>query len=319
MTAKSRIIQVGSYAGSPTANDRLAREYDVVRLWTYPDRNAALAEHGKGVTALVTSANFGCSAEMIDALPDLKAICSWGVGYETLDIKAAQRRGIQVSNTPDVLTDCVADLAWGLMIAAARRIAYGDRFVRSGGWGQVHGSIPLGSRVSGKKLGIVGLGRIGQGIAKRAAGFDMDIRYHSRRQRDDAPYTYEASLPALAEWADFLVVATVGGPGTYHLISKEVLEALGPKGTIINIARGPVIDEAALVQALKSGKLGSAALDVFEHEPKVPEELKANDNVVLLPHIGSATVETRREMENLMIENLESFLKTGKVITPVTE
>jgi lactate dehydrogenase-like 2-hydroxyacid dehydrogenase len=319
MTAKPRIIQVGSYAGSPTANDRLAREYDVVRLWTYPDRNAALAEHGKGVTALVTSANFGCSAEMIDALPNLKAICSWGVGYETLDIKAAQRRGIQVSNTPDVLTDCVADLAWGLMIAAARRIAYGDRFVRSGGWGQVHGSIPLGSRVSGKKLGIVGLGRIGQGIAKRAAGFDMDVRYHSRHQRDDAPYTYEASLPALAKWADFLVVATVGGPGTYHLISKEVLEALGPKGTIINIARGPVIDEAALVQALKSGKLGSAALDVFEHEPKVPEELKANDNVVLLPHIGSATVETRREMENLMIENLESFLKTGKVITPVTE
>jgi lactate dehydrogenase-like 2-hydroxyacid dehydrogenase len=319
MTAKHRIIQVGSYAGSPTANDRLARDYDVVELWKYPDRNAALAEHGKGITALVTSASFGCTAEMMEALPDLKAICSWGVGYETLDIAAAQRRGIQVSNTPDVLTDCVADLAWGLMIAAARRIAYGDRFVRSGAWGQVHGSIPLGSRVSGKKLGIVGLGRIGQAIAKRGAGFDMDVRYHSRRQRDDAPYQYEASLVDLAAWADFLVVATVGGPGTYHLISREVLEALGPKGTIINIARGPVIDEAALIHALQAGKLGSAALDVFEHEPKVPDELKANDNVVLLPHIGSATYETRTEMENLMIANLESFLATGKVITPVTE
>ncbi|ARP82438.1 hydroxyacid dehydrogenase [Bordetella genomosp. 8] len=319
MTTKHRIIQVGSYAGSPTANARLAQDYDVVELWKYPDRKAALAEHGKGVDVLVTSANFGCTAEMIDALPDLKAICSWGVGYETIDIQAAQRRGVQVSNTPDVLTDCVADLAWGLMIASARRIAYGDRFVRTGGWGQVHGSIPLGSRVSGKKLGIVGLGRIGQAIARRGAGFDMDVRYHSRNKRDDVPYAYEASLVELARWADFLVVATVGGPGTRHLISREVLEALGPQGTIINIARGPVIDETALVEALQSGKLGSAALDVFEHEPKVPDALKANDNVVLLPHIGSATYETRREMENLMIENLQAYLRTGKVITPVTE
>ncbi|ARP86210.1 2-hydroxyacid dehydrogenase [Bordetella genomosp. 9] len=319
MTAKHRIIQVGSYAGSPTANDRLARDYDVVELWKYPDRKAALAEHGKGVDVLVTSASMGCTAEIIDALPDLKAICSWGVGYETIDVKAAQRRGIQVSNTPDVLTDCVADLAWGLILAAARRIAYGDRFVRTGGWGQVHGSIPLGSRVSGKKLGIVGLGRIGQAIAKRGSGFDMEVRYHGRRRRDDVPYTYEASLRDLAAWADFLVVATVGGPSTFHLISKEVIEALGPKGTIVNIARGPVIDENALVEALQTGKLGNAALDVFEHEPKVPDALKANDNVVLLPHIGSATLETRLEMENLMLANLEAFLKTGKVLTPVVE
>ncbi|ARP90231.1 hydroxyacid dehydrogenase [Bordetella genomosp. 9] len=319
MTAKHRIIQVGSYAGSPTANDRLARDYDVVELWKHPDRKAALAEHGKGVDVLVTSASMGCTAEIIDALPDLKAICSWGVGYETIDVKAAQRRGIQVSNTPDVLTDCVADLAWGLILAAARRIAYGDRFVRTGGWGQVHGSIPLGSRVSGKKLGIVGLGRIGQAIAKRGSGFDMEVRYHGRRRRDDVPYTYEASLRDLAAWADFLVVATVGGPSTFHLISKEVIEALGPKGTIVNIARGPVIDENALVEALQTGKLGNAALDVFEHEPKVPDALKANDNAVLLPHIGSATLETRLEMENLMLANLEAFLKTGKVLTPVVE
>ncbi|WP_233237480.1 2-hydroxyacid dehydrogenase [Bordetella sp. LUAb4] len=317
MTAKTRILQVGSYAGSPTANDRLARAYDIVELWKYPDRKAALAEHGKGITALVTSANYGCSAEIINALPDLKAICSWGVGYETLDIKAAHARGIQVSNTPDVLTDCVADLAWGLMLAGARRIAHGDRFVRAGQWGQVHGGIPLGSRVSGKKLGIVGLGRIGEAIAKRGLGFDMDVRYHSRRQRDGVSYKYEASLVELAKWADFLVVATVGGPTTFHLINKEVLEALGPTGTIINIARGPVIDEAALIECLESGKLGNAALDVFEQEPKVPDALKANEKAVLLPHIGSATLETRKAMEDLMVENLESFLKTGKVITPV--
>lgn len=318
MTAKHRIIQVGSYAGSPTANKRLADNYDVIELWKYPDRNAALAEHGKGVDVLVTSAAIGCPAELINALPDLKAICSWGVGYETLDIAAAHKRGIQVSNTPEVLNDCVADLAWGLIIAAARRIAYGDRFVRADKWGQVHGSIPLGTRVSGKKLGIVGLGRIGMAIAKRGIGFDMDVRYHSRRQRDDVSYGYAASLVELAEWADFLVVATVGGPTTYHLVSKEVLEALGPQGIVVNISRGPVIDEAALVQALESGKLGGAALDVFEHEPKVPDGLKAQDNTVLLPHIGSATQETRREMENLMIANLESFIKTGQVITPVS-
>ena len=246
----------------------MADRYDVVELWKFPDRKAALAEHGKGITAIVTSANFGANAELINALPDLKAICSWGVGYETIDVAAAQARGVQVSNTPDVLTDCVADLAWGLLIAAARRMGQGERFVRSGQWGQIHGSIPLGMRVSGKKLGIVGLGRIGDAIAKRGAGFDMQVRYHNRRQRDDVAYGYEASLVELARWADFLIVATVGGAGTRHLVNQEVLEALGPKGIVVNIARGPVIDETALVAALEAGKLGWAALDVFEHEPR---------------------------------------------------
>ncbi|RAP64781.1 hydroxyacid dehydrogenase [Achromobacter sp. HZ01] len=318
MTTKHRIIQVGSLAGSPTANQNLAERYDVVELWKYPDRKAALAEHGKGITAVVTSANHGADAELINALPDLKAICSWGVGYETIDIQAAKQRGVQVSNTPDVLTDCVADLAWGLLIAGARRMGQGERFVRAGLWGsgQVHGSIPLGLRVSGKKLGIVGLGRIGEAIARRGAGFDMDIRYHNRRKRDDVPYGYEASLTGLAEWADFLVVATVGGAGTRHLVNRDVLEALGPDGIVVNIARGPVIDEAALVAALQAGKLGCAALDVFEHEPKVPEALMTSDKAVVLPHIGSATLETRLSMENLVLENLQAFFETGKVVTP---
>ena len=285
----------------------MADRYDVVELWKFPDRKAALAEHGKGITAIVTSANFGANAELINALPDLKAICSWGVGYETIDVAAAQARGVQVSNTPDVLTDCVADLAWGLLIAAARRMGQGERFVRSGQWGQIHGSIPLGMRVSGKKLGIVGLGRIGDAIAKRGAGFDMQVRYHNRRQRDDVAYGYEASLVELARWADFLIVATVGGAGTRHLVNQEVLEALGPKGIVVNIARGPVIDETALVAALEAGKLGWAALDVFEHEPRVPQALLGSDQAVLLPHIGSATLETRQDMENLMLENLRAF------------
>lgn len=317
MTTKQRIIQVGSLAGSPTANNVLAERYDVFELWKHADRQAALAEHGKGITAIVTSANFGANAELINALPDLKAICSWGVGYETIDVDAASKRGVQVSNTPDVLTDCVADLAWGLMIAGARRMGQGERFVRAGQWGQVHGGIPLGTRVSGKKLGIVGLGRIGDAIARRGIGFDMDVRYHNRRKRDDVTYGYEASLVDLAKWADFLVVATVGGASTRHLVNQEVLEALGPKGLIVNIARGPVIDEAALVQALEAGKLGCAALDVFEHEPKVPQALLNSDSAVVLPHIGSATYETRMGMENLVLENLQAFFATGRVVTPV--
>ncbi|ARP95537.1 2-hydroxyacid dehydrogenase [Bordetella genomosp. 13] len=314
---KPRILQVGSLAGSPSANARLADTYDVFELWKHEDRARALAEHAQDITVLVTSANMGANAELIDALPSLKAICSWGVGFETIALDAARERGVQVSNTPDVLTDCVADLAWGLMIAGARRMSLGDRFVREGKWGQVHGSIPLGTRVSGKKLGIIGLGRIGEAIARRGQGFDMEVRYHNRRQRDDVPYGYEASLVELARWSDFLVVATVGGPGTRHLVDQQVIEALGPKGLIVNIARGPVIDEAALVAALQAGKLGGAALDVFEHEPKVPDALKQHDDTVLLPHIGSATYETRLAMENLMLDNVKAYFETGKVITPV--
>jgi len=317
MTTKHRILQVGSLSGSPTANQRLAEGYDVFELWKHADRKAALAEYGRGITAVVTSATMGADAELMDALPDLKAICSWGVGYETIDVQAARQRGVQVSNTPDVLTDCVADLAWGLMIAGARRMSLGDRYVRAGRWGQVHGSIPLGVRVSGKKLGIVGLGRIGQAIARRGDGFDMDVRYHNRRARTDVPYGYEASLLELARWADFLVVATVGGAGTRHLVNREVIEALGPKGIIVNIARGPVIDEQALTAALESGKLGCAALDVFEYEPNVPDALKTSDNTVLLPHIGSATYETRLAMEDLMLQNLQAHFQTGKLVTPV--
>lgn len=320
MITKPRILQVGSFSGSPSANQRLAQDYDVFEFWNYGDRGAALAalaEHGRGITAMVTSASMGADAALINAMPDLKAICSWGVGYETIDVKAAHARGVVVSNTPDVLTDCVADLAWGLLIAGARRMSQGDRFVRAGRWGQVHGAIPLGIRVSGKKLGILGLGRIGQAIAERGQGFNMEVRYHNRRERPEVPYGYEASLVDLATWADFLIVATVGGPETRHLINQEVLEALGSNGVIVNIARGPVIDEQAMIAALESGKLGGAALDVFEFEPNVPEALIDSDNTFLLPHIGSASYETRLAMEDLMLENLASFFQSGKLVTPV--
>ena len=314
MTSKHRIIQFPSLAGSPTATARLAQAYDVIPLWQQADQKAALAEHGKGITAIVTSANVGIQADAIDALPDLKAICSWGVGYDTIDVAYARERGILVSNTPDVLNDCVADMAWGLMIGAARRLGQAHILARNGEW---NGSIPLGMRVSGKKLGIVGLGRIGEAIAKRGLGFDMEVRYHSRRQRQDISYGYEASLLDLAEWADFLVVATVGGPETRHLVNRQVLEAVGPRGVVVNIARGSVIDEVALAETLASGKLGAAGIDVFDKEPHIPEALRAVDNAFMAPHIASASYDTRMAMEDLMLENLASFFATGKVITPV--
>ncbi|SOE48958.1 2-hydroxyacid dehydrogenase [Orrella dioscoreae] len=317
MTTKPRVLQIGPLAGSPSAQERLQASYTPLELWKQEDKAAFIAREAQDVRVVVTTASFGCPADVINALPKLEAICSWGVGYDSIDVEAAHARKVLVSNTPDVLTDCVADLAWGLMLGVSRRIAQGDRYVREGSWGQVHGAFPLGVRVSGKKLGIVGLGRIGEAIARRGTGFDMDVRYHSRRQRNDTDYGYEASLESLAAWADYLVIATVGGPSTRHLINAPVLDALGPQGIIVNIARGSVIDEAAMVEALSSGKLGGAGLDVFEHEPKVPDALKKMDSVVLLPHVGSATLETREAMAGMLFDNLASFFADGKVITPV--
>lgn len=314
---KERILQLGPLAGSPGAQARLEALYDVIPLWKAENPSATLAEIGDSVSTLVTTAVRGCDAATIEALPGLRAICSWGVGYDAVDTVAAKAHGVQVSNTPDVLTDCVADLAWALILASGRRITEADRFVRAGNWGSVHGTFPLGRQVSGKKLGILGLGRIGTAIAQRAAGFGMQVQYHNRNRRNDVPYTYSASLAELAAWSDFLVLATVGGDDSRKLVTYDTLQALGPDGTLINIARGSVVDEEALIRALEDGSLGAAGLDVYAHEPTVPDALKQSDKVVLLPHIGSATVETRAAMADLLFDNLRSFFASGKVITPV--
>lgn len=300
----------------PEAEERLSEHFDVIRLWKESDPEATIASKGQAITVLVTSAMTITRAELIDKLPNLKAICSNGVGYDAIDVKHAQQKGIQVSNTPDVLNDCVADEALGLLLATARKLSLADRYVRANKWGKDAG-FPLGIKVSHKKIGIVGLGRIGMAIAQRAAGFDMDIRYHNRNQRHDIDLAYEPSLVDLAAWADFLVIATVGGTSTRHLIDQPVIKALGPNGILINIARGSVVDETALVDALVSGELGGAGLDVYTSEPNVPDALKTLDNVVLVPHIASATTETRLAMTNLVLENAEAFASTGKVITPV--
>lgn len=314
--SKPKIIQIGSLAESPGGDQALQEKFDVLPLWQASDRDQALKD-AADVEVLVTSAVHGCKADVIEKLPNLKLICNWGVGYDTIDIEAATKHGVTVTNTPEVLNDCVADEAWGLMIAVARHIPQGDQFVRTNRWENQDGMLPLGTRVSGKKLGIVGLGRIGMAIAKRGEGFDMQVAYHNRNPRTDVPYTYIEKLTDLARWSDFLVVATVGGTSTRKLISREVLQALGPKSYIINIARGPVIDETAMVELLQSGDLGGAGLDVFENEPKVPDVLKQLNNVVLMPHVGSATTETRHAMFDLVMQNLQAYFSGKALVTPV--
>ncbi len=272
------------------------------------EREAFLAARGGEFDALVTSAAGGADAKLINALPRLRVISSFGVGLDQLDVAAATQRGIPVGYTPDVLTDCVADLAFALVLATGRRIPEGDRFVRAGRWEQKPATpFPLGRQVSGANLGIVGLGRIGRTIAKRASGFEMDVRYHSRRAVEGVAWTYEPSLLELAKWADFLVVITAGGAETRHLIDAKVLDALGPQGFLVNVSRGTVVDEAALVKALQDKRIGGAGLDVFEREPQVPHELFALDNVVMVPHIASATVQTREAMARRVMDNLAAF------------
>lgn len=287
----------------PSLEARLRAEFQIVD------------EPSGDVVAAITSSRYGVTNEQMDAVPSLRAIVHFGVGYETTDVGYARSRGIAVSNTPDVLTDCVADLAVGGMIDVLRRLTAADRFVRRGDWQR--GQFPLAAKVTGRRVGILGLGRIGRAIAHRLEGFDAALSYHSRHQVADVPYPYYESPSALASAVEVLVVATSGGPATAGLVSADVLTALGPAGYLVNIARGSVVDQPALVAALATGGIAGAALDVFADEPNVPEPLLGLDSVVLLPHIASATVETREAMGDLAFRNLRQFLADGTLITPV--
>lgn len=319
MTKENTPFQVVQLASLGDVFDaQLAERFSVLPLWTYPCEQQALQEHGKQAIVAVTSVRKGFTREHLNMMPQLRAVCSWGVGYETLDVQAAVERKVQISNTPDVLDDCVADLAWALLLTAARRTAVGDRYVKGGQWKNI-GAFPLSTRVWGRKLGILGMGRIGAAIAQRGSGFTMQVRYHNRRERPEFPYAYVDSLVELAKWADFLVVACPGGDSTRHLVNAQVLDALGPKGIVVNIARGSVIDEQALVAALEEGRLGGAGLDVLEHEPAVPQAFKAMDQIALMPHVGSATFETRADMAQLVFDNAVSYFESGRLLTPVAE
>ncbi|WP_370500568.1 2-hydroxyacid dehydrogenase [Mycolicibacterium sp. jd] len=309
------VLQVGPLM--PSLSRTLADGYAARRLPTEPTERAAfLAERGAEIIAVVTSGRTGVDAALMDALPNLAAVINFGVGYDTTDVAAAAARGIGVSNTPDVLTDCVADTAVGLMIDTLRQFSASDRYVRAGRW-PVDGMYPLTRQVSKTNVGIIGLGRIGAAIALRLKAFGCTISYHNRHEVPDSPYTYAASPVELAASVDVLVVAAAGGDGTRGLVSSEVLDALGPHGYLINIARGSVVDQDALVSALVERRLAGAGLDVFADEPQVPEELFALDTVVLLPHVASGTVQTRAAMEALTLRNLDEFLATGELVTPV--
>lgn len=307
---KERVLQNGRLL--PALEADLAGRYDVHALWREADPQAFLAAHGGEFTGYIASARLGLDAAMLAALPKLRVASIVGVGLDAVDLAAARERGVAVGYTPQVLNDCVADTAMLLLLDVARRGSEADRFVRRGGWTQTS-AFPLGSRVTGKRLGIVGLGRIGRAIAKRCAGFDLEIRYHNRRPVADVPYGYEASLAELARWADFLVVAAAGGQESHNLVSATILDALGPRGFLVNIARGSVVDETALVAALAEGRLGGAGLDVYADEPTVPEALRKLDNTVLLPHMSSATHETRKAMADLALANLGAFFESGAV------
>jgi hydroxypyruvate reductase len=300
---------------TPATEVSLGEEFDVHPLWKEHDAATFLAQHGGEFHAVVTTGGIGVDATLIDALPALKVIVSRGVGFDKIDLDASRRRGVAVSNTPGVLTECVADLAFGALIAVARNLCTADRFVRRGAW--QGGRFPLSSRVSGKRLGILGMGRIGRTVARRALGFDMDVRYHDVQPFAEVAFPYEPSLIELARWCDFLVITAAGGASTRNMVSKDVIEAIGQDGYIINASRGTVIDEPALVDALANKRLAGAALDVFADEPNVPAALLPLDNVVLLPHIASSTRETFQAMEDLVLANLRSFFSAGKLLTPI--
>ena len=293
--------------------ERLAAGFEVVKM--PPGHEAFLAERGSEIVAIATMR--GVPDDVMAGLPNLKVISSFGVGYDNIDAVVAARKGILVAHTPDVLNDEVADTAIMLWLAVSKELLPAERWARTGAW-ETRGEYPLARTIRGRNVGILGLGRIGQTIAKMTEMFGSKVHYHSR-SRKGAPYLYFDDLADMASEVDVLFVITPGGNGTRHLVNAEVLDALGPEGMLINVSRGSVVDEAALVAALKDGRLGAAGLDVYEDEPRIPDELKAMENVVLLPHIGSATVETRRAMGDLVCDNLDAWLADGKVVTPVPE
>ncbi len=293
----------------------MERDFTVHKLWQAKDPAALIAEVGGRLRALQTSPSNGADAKLMDALPKLEIISHFGVGVDSVDLEAARQRGVIVTNTPEVLNECVADLAMGLTVATLRRISLGDRFVRAGSW--LKGEFPLTQKVGGKTMGILGYGRIGKAIARRAEAFGMHIVYHGRRPQAGVAHKYYASLTEMARDCDVLMVICPGGAATRHLVNAEVLEALGPEGTLINVARGSVVNEAALVKALADGSLGAAGLDVFESEPKVSEALLSMDQVVLQPHVASATHDTRKAMGDLTVDNLRAHFAGKPVLTPI--
>jgi D-3-phosphoglycerate dehydrogenase len=296
--------------------EALTERFDVHLYYAADDKAALLAAGRDTIRAIATKGEVGASAELMDALPKLEIIACYGVGYDLIDVNAAKARGIRVTNTPDVLTEEVADMAMGLLLAAARRMPAGDAWVRDGSW-KSKGSFPLQTRVWGKRIGIVGLGRIGSAIARRAEAFRMPVSYSARARKDDVPYDWYPTPAALAPHVDVLMVSAAGGASTRGLVDRATIEALKPGAIFCNVSRGTVVDEAALLDALRAGRIGAAGLDVFLNEPDIDPAFLGFDNVVLQPHAASGTVETRKDMGRLMRENLEAQMDGRPLLTPV--
>ena len=308
----------------PLVQQGLAASFRLVKLWEEADPEAVLARLAPGLRFIATGVPIlaeGMSrpidAAYLARFPKLELVANLGVGYDNIDAAAAARRGIIVTNTPDVLTEETADTAFGLLLATVRQIPQADRYLREGRW--LERAFPLTASLRGRTMGILGLGRIGKAIARRAEAFGVKVVYHGRRKQPDVAWPWFERLIDMAKACDILMVATPGGPQTVRLVDRTVLDALGPDGILINIARGPVVDEGALIAALRDGRILSAGLDVFEQEPKVPAELVVMSHTVLLPHVGSATHATRDAMSQLVVENVVSFAAGRGPVTPVEE
>jgi hydroxypyruvate reductase len=299
----------------PRTQERLEKEFTCHKLHEAAERAAFLQELAPRVRALATFGPAGADAKLMDALPKLEIIANFGVGVDAIDLAAAKLRKIIVTNTPDVLNDCVADTALALTLNVLRKFPQSESYLRSGYWA-TRGAYPLTTSLGGKVMGILGLGRIGEAIARRAQAFGMRIRYHNRNKKDVA-YPYDADAVALAKNSDVLMVVTPGGAETDKLVNAKVLDALGPEGYLVNIARGSVVDEPALLRYLQEKKIAGAGLDVFADEPRVPPGFFSLDNAVLFPHVGSATMETRTAMGNLQIDNLLAHFAGKPVLTRV--
>jgi D-3-phosphoglycerate dehydrogenase len=296
--------------------EALSDRFDLHLYYAAEDKAAMLVRGRDTICAICTKGEIGADAAMMDALPKVEIIACYGVGYDAIDVKAAKARGIRVTNTPDVLTEEVADMAFALLLAAMRRIGAGDAWVRDGSW-QAKGMFPLTTRLWGKRLGIVGLGRIGSAIARRAEAFRMPIAYSARQRKEGVAYDWYPTPAALAPHVDVFVVSAAGGAATRGLVDRAAIEALEPGVVFCNVSRGTVVDEAALLAALREGRIAAAGLDVFMNEPDIDPEFLRFDNVVLQPHAASGTVETRKDMGRLMRGNLEAQMDGRPLLTPV--
>jgi lactate dehydrogenase-like 2-hydroxyacid dehydrogenase len=298
----------------PSALEALERAFSVHRMWEAPDRNAFLAAHG-GTRFVASTGHARIDAALMSALPALEIVSNFGVGVDAIDLAAARARNVRVTNTPEVLNDAVAELTMALMLSLCRRIVPADAHVRAGKWPA--GGWPLTGELTGATVGILGLGRIGKEIALRCQAFRMQVVYHGRSRQPFVPYPYYADLTEMAKAVDWLVCVVPGDTGTTGLVSRGVLEALGPEGCLVNVGRGPLVDEPAMLELLRSGGLGGAGLDVFADEPRMDPKFWDLENVVLSPHQGSATVKTRWAMGDLMVRNLLAHRDGNPLISPV--